>query len=213
MKTKITNLLLLLSGLCFGHAQGFINLDFESAKLTGYSPGNLVPATNAFPGWTVNAIIIYDNLSLSGESASICDTNNPTLIPAIQGRYFAILTSGNYPGTGVPISMGQTGQIPLWAQTISFWGDIGGLQITFGGQPLSFNATGGAPNYDIYKADISAFAGQTGELLFTLPPFVSDARLDNIQFSSSPVPEPSTLALSALGGLLLAWRWRKNLPM
>jgi hypothetical protein len=204
-KHNIT-LIVLLAGTCFGFSQGFVNLDFEAANLKGYSSGSEVPAANAFPGWTVNALIIYDNLSLSGESASICDTNNPTLIPAIQGRYFAILTSGNYPGTGVPISMGQTGQIPLWAQTISFWGDIGGLQITFGGQPLSFNATGGTPNYAVYQADISAFAGQTGQLLFTLPPYVSDARLDNIQFSSSPVPEPGAFGLFVLGGVLLAWR-------
>lgn len=31
--------------------QGFVNLDFESANLSGYSPGS-VPATDAIPGWT-----------------------------------------------------------------------------------------------------------------------------------------------------------------
>ena len=59
-----------------------------------------------------------------------------------------------------------------------------------------------------------AYAGQTGELLFTDPSFLGfqggPAIIDNIQFSSNPLPEPSELALAALGTLLLGFRrWRK----
>jgi hypothetical protein len=40
--------------------------------------------------------------------------------------------------------------------------------------------------------------------------FGGPATLDNIQFSSTAVPEPSELALGALGALLLGFRrWRK----
>jgi hypothetical protein len=191
-----------------GRSQGFVNLDFESANLTGY-PAGLVPAANAFPGWAVTApYITYDAPSLSGNSISIFGTNPPLNAPPIQGTYYATLASGNTPGLGQTLLLGQTGTIPLGTQSVTFWGDIGGLQITFAGQSLAFSQTGTTANYNIYNASISAFAGQTGQLLFSLPPYVSSATLDNIQFSSSPVPEPSTFALSVLGGVLLfARRW------
>ena len=66
-------------------------------------------------------------------------------------------------------------------------------------------------NYKIYSADISAFAGQTGQLLFTTP-VQTLALLDNIQFSSLPVPEPSEFALVMLGTILLGFRrWKISL--
>ena len=176
-----------------------MNLDFENANLTGYPPGSTVQATNAFPGWTVNAqYIIYDDVSLSGESISIAD------IPSIQGRYYARFTAGNssFGGTNT-ISLGQTGTIPMGTHSIAFWGNISGLQITFAGQSLAFSQTGSTANYNIYAADISAFAGQTGQLLFSAPAFTYPANLDNIQFSPSTVPEPSEFTLSAFGALLL----------
>jgi hypothetical protein len=64
-------------------------------------------------------------------------------------------------------------------------------------------------NYVEYGADISAFAGLTGELRFTEQPITrNDATvtLDQITFSNLPVPEPSVFGLSALGALLLNWR-------
>lgn len=34
-------------------AQGFLNLDFESANIpAGALPGDLIPFADAFPGWT-----------------------------------------------------------------------------------------------------------------------------------------------------------------
>jgi hypothetical protein len=182
----------------------FQNVDFESADLTEYLPGNTVPAANAFPGWTVNATyILYDGSSLSGEAIGIYDTNDPSKI-SIQGTYYAGFGPGNssFGGTNT-ISLGQTGTIPLGTHSITFWGEIAGLQITFAGQPLAFSQIGSTANYNIYGADISAFAGQTGQLLFSAPPFTHPANLDNIQFSPSQVPEPETFALSALGALLL----------
>ena len=80
------------------------------------------------------------------------------------------------------------------------------MQITFNNQPLSFVVLGSAANYTIYGADISAFADQTGQLLFTLPPYVSSAELDNILFSDQPIPEPSVVGLFALSGLLFSLR-------
>ncbi len=98
----------------------------------------------------------------------------------------------------------------MGTESIEFWGDIGGLQITFDNQPLSFVVIGSTANYTIYGADISAFADQTGQLLFTLPPYVGNAELDNIQFSDQPIPEPSVVGLFALGGLLFGLRRKRK---
>jgi hypothetical protein len=208
---KISFALLLLCRSAL--AQGFVNLDFEDANNLG-TPGsfNQISATDAFPGWTVYArYIVYDDISLSGGSISICDSGPPFYFPPIQGTYFALLFSANTPGDQLSISIGQTGQIPPSANSITFWGNDEGMQITFNGQPLSFSSIGSTANYSIYGADISAFAGQTGQLLFTVPPLTGSDNLDNIQFSSSSVPEPSEFALIALGALLLGFRrWRNS---
>ena len=215
MKTGFCKLILvaglLFAGKQFGWTQGFVNLNFEAANIAGYSSG-AIPATNAFPNWTVSPnYALYNTFSLSGNSISLLDTNSLYLpSPTIQGKFYVLLNSGNYPGTGIPISIGQTGQVPFAAQSITFWGSIGGLQITFNNQPLSFSTLGSTANYSIYGADISAFAGQTGQLLFTLPPYVGYATIDNIRFSSAPVPEPASFALAGLGTLLFSRLRRRN---
>ncbi len=189
-------------------SQGFLNLNFESAKIDGNLTFNQIDATNAFPGWTVVApYIFYDDRSLSGASISIIDTNPPSSFVPIHRKYYALLIGADPKiyGSTFAISIGQTGQIPSWAASISFWGNDQGMQITFNGQPLDFSVSGSTANYNIYSADISAFAGQTGPLLFTVPPSYGGT-LDNIQFSSSPIPEPGTFALVGLGALLLGWR-------
>jgi hypothetical protein len=84
------------------------------------------------------------------------------------------------------------------------------MQITFSGQPLSFFVTDTTPNYSIYEADISAYAGQTGQLLFSLPAHSSPGTLDNILFSSTPVPEPGAFGLFVLGGVMFGLRHRKK---
>ena len=191
-------------------AQGFANLDFESARsvFNGYQ----LSVTDAFPSWTVVApFVAHDDISLSGGSISIFDTNPPPSMMPIQGKYFVELVgSGPNPNYG-PISLGQIGQIPVGTQSVSYWGIDEGMQITFAGQPLTFVETGSTANYSIYAAEISAYAGQTGQLLFTASPG-SGGFLDNIQFSSSPIPEPSELTLAVLGALLLGFHYRRNHP-
>jgi hypothetical protein len=44
---------LLLASMDLGFSQGFVNLDFGGANVSGYSPGN-VPASDAMPGWTAS---------------------------------------------------------------------------------------------------------------------------------------------------------------
>ncbi|MEI6078038.1 MAG: hypothetical protein WCS94_20835, partial [Verrucomicrobiota bacterium] len=195
MKTKMA-LLLIFSFLAqLGHTQGFVNLDFEGANISGASPNHYISAADAFPGWTVSAgYILYDDISLSGGSISIVDANPLISYLPPQGNYFAFLFAANDPQNLYSISLGQTGTVPVSARSITFWGTLGGMQATFNGQPLDFLVTGNTANYNIYTADISTFAEQEGQLLFTLPANVGYSALDNIQFSSSPIPEPSTFA-------------------
>jgi PEP-CTERM motif len=208
-------------------AQAFTNLGFESANVSGYSPGNYMPVSAALPGWAAyygtsnnptydGAPVFYDGLSLGGALVVLEVTNAPSGIPLpIQGNY-SVLLEGSIPAAASTASIGQTGTIPITAQSLSFdlGNSFGTVQISFSGQALSFVAISNALNYTVYGADISPFAGQTGQLLFTAP--VDDhALLDNIQFSSMPIPEPGFLGLFGLGGLAFLWHcWkaRKSWP-
>jgi len=71
------------------------------------------------------------------------------------------------------------------------------LTLSFAGQQIPLFALGTGPNYTILGGDISAFAGQTGQLQF-----IGNALLDNIFFSPTQIPEPNTLAFAALGAAL-----------
>ena len=88
------------------------------------------------------------------------------------------------------------------------------LVVAMNGQTISLIPIATFPGYTEYAGDISAFADQEVLLSFTqMPPPgtpPSQVEIDDIQFSTSPIPEPSTLALAAAGALLLGLaRWRK----
>ncbi len=226
MRLNFITVVILLFGVINSNAQGFQNLNFENATIViDNSQGSpFVYATNAIPHWTtyVSGVpqtdAVYNSVPLSDPQVTLQGANNG-LYPPVQGTYFVMLwgqfNPGNYPDFNTnTAAIGQTGQIPLSSLSLTFWGTIGGMQATFNGQPLDFLVTGSIANYTIYSADISAYAGQTGQLLFTDPcygnNFGGPAIIDNIQFSSSPVPEPSALGLFALGGLSIVFRrWKK----
>jgi hypothetical protein len=232
MKTKILLTIVPMLIVRIGLSQGFLNLSFESANPSGYVPGNNLPTSVAFPGWTayyssasgtnIASTVYYDSVSAGGAAILLEDSNAPSgggPLP-IQGNFSVLLEGGNSiynpPGEQYSASIGQTGTIPNTAKTLTFWGNIpGGMQITFNGQPLSFIDISNTLNYAIWGADISAYAGQSGQLLFTAPgglPYSTGGLIDNIQFTSLPVPEPSEIALTALGAMLLGFRrWRNSL--
>ena len=220
-----SKILILFLAICQnGWAQSFTNLNFEDTSITPANPPGTVTfyATSvAIPGWAAylgevgQSIIPNDGISTGGAVVSLQDTNAISPYAAIQGNYSVLLqgpstTSGSDPTTA---SIGQTGTIPNTAQSLTFYlGNLyGTFQVSFNGQTLSFMDISNTLNYTIWGANISAYAGQTGQLLFSAP-IHSGAVLDDIQFSSLPVPEPAEFALAVLGALILGFHYRRSHP-
>jgi hypothetical protein len=205
----------LLIGRMAVFSQGnFINLGFESTTITPvYFPGgDRYVAT--IPGWGVNTYntvngdtnsVDFNDIALAGGPLITLHDRSSRFFQAIQGNYSVLLQAGSIymPHLTNGASISQTGQIPLNSQSITYWGS--GVEVFFNGQALSSIPIIVTSNYTVWGADISAYAGQSGELRFTAP-WQRSGTLDGIQFSTTPIPEPRIFSMVALGGLLLAWR-------
>ena len=199
-----------------GHAQGFINLNFESAVLVPIlgNPYGDVQFGPAFPGWSA----YYNSTSFS--STDPVTYNNPTLgdqaLGLVTPAFFnssisniSALLQGSA-STGRPdVSLAQTGLIPVGTMSLRFLafqaGPIPRFVVSLNGQPVPYSLVQNFGSFSEYGADISAFAGQTTELRFTQRSgaLANNLLLDNISFSPLGVPEPGTWALLGLGGALL----------
>ncbi len=201
-------------------AQGtFQNLNFEAAypNIQPTSPPGLYDVTTALPGWTAfygtdqQTQVGYNNISTGATYILLIGTNDPYYVSSIGGRYSVLLQGGV---SAAYAAISQTGLVPATAESILFRAKEGAgpLILSMGGQSLPIFAVGSGSNYTLYGADISAYSGQTEQLEFSAPSgyFANNNwMIDNIQFSSSPVPEPSESALAALGILLLGFRrWK-----
>jgi hypothetical protein len=211
--------LLVLAGIQNGFSQGFVNLNFESAKIipdptSPYYPFGIA-ISNAVPGWAVfgstQGDITYNDPAVGSSWVSLIATNGQQ----ISGKYSVLLQGGTSSLSEAAIS--QTAVVPGSAESLLFEGQPGGgmLVVSLGGQDLSFAAVGTGSDYTLYEAALPAgLAGQSEQLEFTTPGGIpNNWNIDNIQFSPFAVPEPGTLALTALGGLFLAFRrWKNHSP-
>lgn len=201
-----------------GFCQDFVNLIFESARIipmTGGTYINSIATTNALPGWTVyyglsqQSEITYNAPALGSTFVTLWATNGSQ----ISGNYSVLLQGGL---TASAASISQTGLVPLSAESLLFEAQqtgAGTLQVSLGGQNLSFVALSNGANYTLYGANIPAFAGQPEQLTFSaleVSTFANNWNIDNIQFSASAIPEPGVLGLFALGSLMLGWRSHKR---
>jgi hypothetical protein len=189
-------------------AQGtFGNLNFEAANVPVVPPnhfGSDVSVSNGVPGWVVylggiqQSSVLHNNISLGAAEVAIL---GPQWFSdqILEGSYTVSLQPATA-GPPTTTAIGQTGLVPATAESLRFYGR-GAYTVTFAGQPIPLVALGTTSSYTIFGGDVSAFANQTGQLLFQ-----GGGLLDAIQFSDQPVPEPSITGLVSLGALLLSRR-------
>jgi hypothetical protein len=212
-------------------AQGtFQNFDFESANVPPSGPepyGTFVPIGSALPGWTAYlgagqlTQVGYNSPTLGTATISLMGPTWNSFDPAlpgigiIDGNYSVVLQSGAVPnsqGLGENASIGQNGTVPSSAESLQFEAvAIGPFSVSFAGNaldPVALSSGQGVDGmtYTLYGANISAWAGQTGELEFTSDfnehfPYLV---LDDIAFSTQVIPEPSPITLTGVGVLLFA---------
>jgi hypothetical protein len=228
---QVLLLAFLATSICVRPAAGqvaFTNLDFESASFSvPPAPHDLVPVSDALPGWTlsvggIQSLVYYDSISLGGSLASLSDSQNvPPSVGVIDGAYSLALFTG--PGAPSPTWICQSGAVPADSMSLQFVARPGEtpskLSVAFAGTVLAFQPLKNlSSGYTLYGADISTFASTSGQLSFTVPainpPFLNYAVFDDIQFSPNPIPEPGVWGLALCGGLGLWWipRHRRARP-
>ncbi len=217
MKTKLLIVLLCWAIRLNASAQGFVNLNFEACTLPTNAHLNAT-VSQALPGWTlyrggvVQSQVPY-NAGIAQQSFLSLDSTVFSY-PSLFGNYNARLIVNSF--DSLDIALAQTGQVPEGTHSLQFktdWANripAGGLVVSFENTTLSLQPVGFFPGYTLWEADISAFAGATGELRFTANHSGGPwgAYFDDIMFV--PVPEPSTWALLALGSALFACAARRG---
>jgi hypothetical protein len=210
----------LFQALCFicaafsVQAQGFLNLDFESANLPVVPPGQfggLVPISAALPGWSgylgtnQASTVLLNSLTLGNPSIDIL---GPvwTFGGIIEGHHTVVLQPGVGPfgsGENVGATISQQGLVPSYAKSLQIKASaFSSFSVSLGGHNLDLSPIATGQNYRLYGADISSFAGQVGILAITaLPAPNTTDSFDSIVFSPSPVPEPSTVGLLLCAGV------------
>jgi hypothetical protein len=188
-------------------AQGtFQNLDFEQATPAQFS--GTVSAADALPYWTpeIGGVpqteILQNGLSTGDPEVVLLTPRSPQ--PPLDGDYSVLLT-----GSFDSASISQTGEIPFGTQSLFFDAKSlasGNLSVQIGNQSVSFTPVAVGPNFTEYGASVSAWAGQTESLTFSaeMAGGLNNWEIDDISFSTSVVPEPGPIALTAIGGLLFA---------
>ncbi len=213
----LRNLLLLVAAstsISITQGQGtFVNLGFEQANFPYLAPGQYgsdVSALDALPGWTVQmglGNILYNNQNLDLASISILNTNYPGPPGFAFGTYYVLLKSGGFPGQPPTIpSIAQTGQVPVTANSLRLIAYYSPPVVTFAGNQIPLFALNTVGYRTFYGADISAYAGQTGELRFR----GGLTYFDNVSFSALGIPEPAPLGMISTGLVLfLAFQHRR----
>jgi hypothetical protein len=187
----------------------FRNMDFELTQIPQNQPAGLVSTASALPFWTVyygstQQTSVYWNATSAGSTlATLLGLNGDNgLHPAIDGGYSVNLT-----GSSPDAAISQGGQLPTDAVSLLFKAQFGlpGQQLTvsIGGATLPMFDVSSGPNYTLYGINVSQFAGMQEELRFTVGGPLSSWTIDDIVFSTTPVPEPTGIGLLAVGGLLL----------
>jgi hypothetical protein len=140
--------------------------------------------------------LAYNTVALDWAIVSLHDRQSP-YAPVIYGNYSLLFQlSSDY--TEAP-EIAQTGQIPELSLSLRFTSRAhfynNHFDVTFNGTELPVQFISSSSNGTLWGADVSDFAGQTGELKFQ-----GVGVLDGIEFSPVAIPEPGIWSLALLGG-------------
>ena len=203
----------------------FLNLNFEEANTNnavsiGLNFGARGTTDDLIPNWSLfnhQSRVVQMGLNAfpsGGDALTIASRNggnqffNAGVFP-LEGNFALFLPSSSPPGA---LWISQTGTIPTDAHDIAFLSFGYPMELRINGNllPLTYtysnpHVTSGNLRYGVGTGDISSFAGMDVELRFSVAAAGEHINgLDDIRFLS--VPEPGTLALLGLGGLMLGWR-------
>jgi len=206
----------------------FKNLNFQSPNVRRITE-HFGFVRDIIPGWRLQIAeqdqdwMYYNNVCLSCPSAQLLGPESPRL----GDRFTFTIKSGvlldGYNKNMGSASIYQVGHVPEFAKSIHFaalvFGVFENLHVSLDGQVLQLQRflDGDAGDFFGYQADVSAWAGRTAELRFTVGPGDYPngvgGPLADIKFSPIPVPaipEPSTWALLATGLAALGWATRNS---
>jgi hypothetical protein len=213
---------LLLAFLTWNAAaqKSFQDLNFDSGSIAPARSGDDddILASAALPGWSVNygsaqqEIIGYNRSSDDRANVSLLTSSFRHGAPQgmLHGRYYLLLQEGTY-GSFQPgdeplwetVSISQTAEVPTTAASLTFDASIAQFTVSLDGTVLPLDVLQACKGYDVYACDVSEWAGETAQLKFTADD--PTVYLDDICFSSSPVPEPAALMPFALCAGLSWW--------
>ncbi len=187
-----------------------------------YSFSLALPGWNGFSGTNQLNGALSDTIALDATVIGIFDRNTTPSYngsAVIQGNYTAFLEAAlSYrlpPAGPANATLSQTGLVPIGTKSLSFLAEAyGPFQVSLGGVALNLiSSPVPGQAYNLFQADISAFAGQTNELDFTVfaqNPYNNSPNvllLDDIQFSPQAIPEPTALGLIMMAATGLGlWR-------
>jgi hypothetical protein len=200
MKLVLFSLVMALGWISKLNAQ-FINLDFESAAIPSHIPPSGVPPNEVMPGWTVSCTVYVDEWLPRGPYISVIRPNHGFLSwTGQQGDYFITMKSGSVVFGGGPAFIAQTGYLSPTTKSLHFRAEpLANLLVSFAGETLPCVVV--SSNGEC-AADISKFAGSTGELKFmsseTIGVYLDFIWFSNQAVSNSP-PTAPVIAFSKPG--------------
>jgi hypothetical protein len=221
---RLGTIILALAVWVGAQAAPFQNLDFEAADLPVIprgQEGTYVPISIGLPGWSASlgtsalSQVLHNSATLGSPAVLIWgpDMSYATAQAGgrIEGDFTAVLQAGTA-ASGPPLSISQTGLVPLEGQWLLFKGRVGFVppmptvfSVSLNDQNVPIAAS--LPEYTLYGGDVSTFVGTEAELKFTVYRGLGNGLiLDSIEFS--PVPEPGSFVLVALG-LVAGACWRR----